>query len=51
MTLQKEKYENVLQKIGVKFYSDSFKITSDGYMLLDKEVAENKDIPLLNLDW
>ena len=49
MTLQKEKYENELQNIGVKYYSHSFEITSDGYILLDKEVAENKDIPLLNL--
>ena len=51
MTLQKEKYENIMQNIGVKYYSDSFEITSDGYMLLDKEVAENEDVPLLNLDW
>ena len=51
MTLQKEKYENVLQNIDVKYHSDSFEITSDGYMLLDKEVAENEYISLLTLDW
>ena len=44
--VSRDKYENVLQNID----DDSFEIPSDGYKVLEKEVAENKDIPALNVD-